>query len=199
MANTYVIKLSNVYAKDFTGTQKIYQVDVDITSGGSPVTGLSDKFTLLKNGSAFTDFTAEAASGNIWKVIISTGSELLTTDYLSIQAINGADKSDELLVDFAQTFSTHQATYNYTLPAEAGSYSVKLDKVNGSDFSTAAASENFTLTDKAPLAANSKVSIEKPYLIKFSGSVLNVTVTLNNATDDAADGAYEVSFYGDLS
>lgn len=199
MANTYVIGLSEVYAKDYSGTQKVYQIDVNVSSGGSPVSGLGSKFIILKNGTSFTSFTATAGTGNAWILAITSGSEFLTDDNVTIQVSNDPDYSDSLYVDFAQGYTSHEATYSYKLPSEAGTYSIKLDKVSGADFSTATPSDSFILSDKNPSPANSSVKISKPYLAKFVGTTMGVIVTLNNATNDASSGPYETSFFADLA
>ena len=45
----------------------------------------------------------------------------------------------------------------------------------------------------APDTANSSVAFTKGYLVKFTGSVETVTVTLNNAAGDASELNYEVT------
>lgn len=197
MANayTYTLNVNKIYAQDYSGTQKIYKIDLTVADAGSSVSGISDKFEVSNGTGSFTAFTAAAGSGNIWTLTINSGSELATTDYLAIQVVNATDKSPKVFADFDALYANHQAVYSYTLPAEAGTATINIDTVDGNDFSAATASPSFIVYDSStyPDTASSKVIIDKPYLGHFTGEVLPVYVTLNNAAGTATNTNYQVT------
>lgn len=191
MANSYTLTMTNI---------NLSAIDIEV--GGRIGDPLSTTEVKIKkyNGTSFIDFT-EFSINNPTETTatIDPNVDFLQTDMLLIQ-INDFDTSfsDRVLVDFAQDYDgiDHDASYVYELPSEVGSYKIQLDKVNGTDFSSVETA-SFTVGN-APTAPNSSVVIDKPYLVKYTGQILGLRVTLNNAAGDAPEGNYEVSIDADL-
>lgn len=199
-ANPLVLSLNKVYSKYITDADKIYQIDVNITKSAAPVADLEkNDFTIECNGAAFNSFSVAQGAGNIYVITIPNGNAFATTDYITIVVDDGTDDSDKLFIDFSQTLSSHETSYSFKLPDEAGSYDIGLDTVNNEDYSTAA-SEGITIAASAnkPAAANSNLTINTPYLVHFGNDSVTVNVTINNAAGDASEGPYQVAVIADL-
>ncbi|SHH70942.1 hypothetical protein [Clostridium grantii] len=185
-------------ANTFTLTMTSIALDaISIELGSTASTTLIDSMIKIRkfNGSTFddyTDFTVSGASDTV--ATINPNTDFSQTDMILIQIQDGTDYSDRVLVDFAQDYdeTNHDADYKYELPAQTGSYKIQLDTVNGTDFSTVE-SAAFAVGN-APTGAT--VSIAKDYLVKYTGQVLDVIVTLTGT--DIPAGNYEVSIDADL-
>ncbi|KGM93676.1 hypothetical protein Z968_12465 [Clostridium novyi A str. 4552] len=170
---------------------------IAVTGKTNPI--LQSEVNILKyNGSTktfdnFTTFTVSSASANAATITPNTPFQL--TDLLIIQVVEGSNKSDKLLIDFQEAYPSHKASYNYQLPSDTGNYKMNLGKVNGMDFSSVM-SNQFEVGN-APDTSNSSIAISKSYLVQFSGSILDVNVTLNNAAGNASEGNYEVTLFAD--
>ncbi|WP_027623867.1 hypothetical protein [Clostridium lundense] len=150
--------------------------------------------------SAFENFTAFDLAADpaptATTATIDPTVDFSQTDIFLIQISDANGKSDRILLDFAEDYTGHDASYSYEMPAETGDYKLTLDKVNGQDFS-AVQSAQFR-SGNAPDTAHSSITLPKNYLVKYAGSIITATVTLNNAAGDAVEGNYEVSFAADL-
>ncbi|MFA9397346.1 MAG: hypothetical protein ACERKV_03655 [Clostridiaceae bacterium] len=195
MANTYTLT-----------TTKVLLTAVSIVVGSRTGDALTvsqikmQKFngTIFEDFSAFTLASAPAATETTAKIIPTAA--FLDTDLVTIQ-INDSDTSysDKLLLDFAEDYddTDYDADYKYELPTQLGTYTMKLNKVNGDDFSSVS-SPPFNVGNK-PLPANCSITIAKDYLVKYTEEILDLTVVLNNADDSVPTGNYEVSIGAILS
>lgn len=188
MANAYTLSMSNI---------TINKIAIAVTGKSSEILASGVKIKKYNAGvfENFTTFTLEAgATASSATIVPNTAFN--TTDLLIVQIDDGTDKSDKVMVDFQENYADHDAEYKFELPTTSGSYTMQLDKVNDMDFSSVK-SATFDVGN-SPDTANSSVSIPKDYLVHFTGSILDVTVTLDNASNDAAEGNYEVSLSADL-
>lgn len=191
MANAYSLSMTSI------GLDKV-AITVGSRTGDALVK--TDVKIRKYNAGVFEDFTtfdlaATPAPTATTATIVPT-SNFAQTDIFLIQISDANGKSDRVLLDFAEDYTGHDANYSYEMPAETGDYKLTLDKVNGEDFSTVKSAQ-FRSGNK-PLPANSTITLPKDYLVKYAGSIITATVTLNNAAGDAVEGNYEVSFAADL-
>ncbi|MGG7176725.1 hypothetical protein ACQPU1_03955 [Clostridium paraputrificum] len=185
MAYSYTLVLSGVSILGFTATAS-NRTGADLTVNELSVQKLS--------GGTFTPITGLTIQGTATATSITVlfPSALLTTDLVLVQIIDGANKSQRVALDLATTLVNHSTETEYIYPSEEGSYTLGLDKVNGIDFSTA---DTETLNiGIAPTPDHSSITVTKPYLVKFTGQTDLVKITLNNASGDASEGAYEITF-----
>lgn len=191
MANTYTLSMTSI---------NLDSVAIAVGNRtGDPLIANDIKIRRYNAGvyEDYTDFTLAADPAPTATTATIIPNTIFTqTDILLIQISDAGGKSDRILLDFAEDYTGHDAVYNFEIPAEAGNYKLQLDKVNEEDFS--AVESNEITVGNAPTTDYSSITIPKDYLVKYIGDIINLTVTLNNATGDAVVGNYEVSIVAAL-
>lgn len=182
------------------GTISLTAIPFSVT-GRSATDNLVNTDVKIKklNGSTFSDFTAFtlASGATATAATITPNSALVQGDLLLIQINDGAQVSDRVSVDFSESYAGNDAITPFLMPDEAGTYTFKVQTVNGDAF--AVNSSSFTV-GPAPLPANSSIALNsKSYLVKYVGTQHDVKIVLNNADGDASEGNYEVIFKADKS
>jgi hypothetical protein len=189
MANSYTLTMTDISL-----------TSISIQLGSEASVALTDAMIKIRKLNVdtfadFTDFTVDAgATTTVATINPDDGHDFAEDDLILIQIVDGANYSDRVMVDFSQDYDgTHTATYKYEVPNQQGSYEMELDKVNGVDFS--AVKTDVFKVGYAPNTVGSSITMNKNYLVKYSGEVIEFTVVLDN--DDAqkpvAQGNYEVS------
>jgi hypothetical protein len=176
---------------------ELYLTDLD----SKPVTLPLDKlnFSIIAADKIFTDFNVQLIDSSYWLITINSGHELPVMDnYALIQISTLEGKSNKLYLSFAKSFHNDQATFDFKT-MEPGKYILSADRLNDLDFSSVK-SDPFTIQDSKfrPTTQNSSILVKNGHLVHFSNDPLTVTLTLNNETNDANLGPYEICLYAKI-